>query len=108
MLLKKEQNMNSIGWGFGPTPLTNTQQGFAAPAPIVDPQGSTHALTDHNTAAPCERRMRDATNPWGRYGALASALTQTDGSGDRLTAARMSVAGLAQTKGLALRLCSAM
>ncbi|GJD37539.1 hypothetical protein FMGBMHLM_4473 [Methylobacterium aerolatum] len=39
---------------------------------------------------------------------VASALTQTDGSGDRLTAARMSVAGLVQTKGLARRLCSAM
>ncbi|MBA9068318.1 hypothetical protein FHR71_002059 [Methylobacterium sp. RAS18] len=39
---------------------------------------------------------------------LSSALTQTDGSGDRLTAARMSVAGLVQTKGLARRLCSAM
>lgn len=40
--------------------------------------------------------------------AVASAVTQTDGSGDRLTAARMSVAGLVQTKGLARRLCSAM
>lgn len=40
--------------------------------------------------------------------AVASALTQTDGSGDRLTAARMSVGGLVQTKGLARRLCSAM
>ena len=39
---------------------------------------------------------------------LSSALNQTDGSGDRLTASRMSVAGLVQTKGLALRLCSAM
>ena len=37
-----------------------------------------------------------------------SALTQTDGSGDRLTAARMPAAGLVQTKGLARRLCSAM
>ena len=38
----------------------------------------------------------------------ASALTQTDGSGVRLTAARMSVAGLVHTKGLARRLCPAM
>lgn len=38
----------------------------------------------------------------------SSAVTQTDGSGDRLTAARMSVAGLVQTKDLERQLCSAM
>lgn len=37
-----------------------------------------------------------------------SAMAQTDRSGARLTAARISVAGLAQTRGLARRLCSAM
>lgn len=50
---------------------------------------------------------------WRReYGGLqvdqASALTQTDGSGDRPTASRISVAGFVQTKGLARWLCSAM
>ena len=38
----------------------------------------------------------------------ASALTQSDATGSRLSLARMSSAGLVQTNGLGLRLCSRM
>ncbi|KAB1068140.1 phage terminase large subunit family protein [Methylobacterium planeticum] len=53
-----------------------------------------------NEPASIKAKWRPARQPT----VCPSALTQTDGSGDRLTAARMSVAGLVQTKGLARRL----
>jgi len=67
----------------------------------IENQGAAESRPDQAHAGDAPQRWWTASRP-------PSALTQTDGSWERLTAARMSVAGLVQPKGLALRLCSAM
>ena len=61
-------------------------------------------------ALPCGEAPKAATHWTGRMvaSAVPSALTQSDATGSRLSLARMSSAGLVQTNGLGLRLCSRM
>ena len=63
----------------------------------------TVSLPIHWIVRKIRRRPRKQFREW-----LTSALTQSEGTGNRLSLARMTSAGLVQMKGLAILLCSRM